>query len=256
LRRAKLAAKAIGFDFAALSGWRAAQWVDDWIGAADLVIIDAPPHPETEARIAVRVARLVVVPVQPFPLDPVGDGGNTQNRARRGLIVVVNLVPPRSRLTECIGADFASTGTPIAATWIGNRVASAQAVALGLGVTKTPYDPRSAEISALAEEIPGALLGFEPRLERQENSADPMGYRFLPARNRKFESISLQQTVCLSPGAAFEGREPGFPRGFGQLACQPVNRDSLGVSISRQPGAISLSGHNPIPRYGWSWRQA
>ena len=199
MRRAKLAAKAIGFDFAALSGWRAAQWVDDWIGAADLVIIDAPPHPETEARIAVRVARLVVVPVQPFPLDPVGDGGNTQNRARRGLIVVVNLVPPRSRLTECIGADFASTGTPIAATWIGNRVASAQAVALGLGVTKTPYDPRSAEISALAEEIPGALLGFEPRLERQENSADPMGYRFLPARNRKFESISLQRRVRTKP---------------------------------------------------------
>jgi chromosome partitioning protein len=53
-----------------LSGWRAAQSVDDWIGAADLVIIDAPPHPETEARIAVRVARLLVVPVQPFPLDP------------------------------------------------------------------------------------------------------------------------------------------------------------------------------------------
>ena len=146
-----------------------------------------------------RVARLVVVPVQPFPLDPVGDGGNTQNRARRGLIVVVNLVPPRSRLTECIGADFASTGTPIAATWIGNRVASAQAVALGLGVTKTPYDPRSAEISPLAEEIPGALLGFEPRLESQENSADPMGYRFLPARNRKFESISLQRGVACEP---------------------------------------------------------
>jgi len=209
LRRAKLAAKAIGFDFAALSGWRAAQWVDDWIGAADLVIIDAPPHPETEARIAVRVARLVVVPVQPFPLDPVGDGGNTQNRARRGLIVVVNLVPPRSRLTECIGADFASTGTPIAATWIGNRVASAQAVALGLGVTKTPYDPRSAEISALAEEIPGALLGFEPRLERQENSADPMGYRFLPARNRKFESISLQERVTCELGDQDRRREGG-----------------------------------------------
>src|ERR1700722_3387826 len=73
---------------------------------------------------------------------------------------------------------------------------------------------------------------------------------------RWFESISLQQTVCLSPAAACEGREPGFPRGFGQLACQPVSRDSLGVSISRQPGAISLSGHIPVPRCGWSWRQA
>ena len=45
----------------------------------------------------------------------------------------------------------------------------------------------------------------------QKNSA---GYRW-------FESISLQQTVCLSPAAAFKGREPGFPRGFGQLACRP-----------------------------------
>src|SRR6266403_3630917 len=54
LRRARLGAKAIGFDFAALPGWRAAQWVDDRVGSADLVVIDAPPHAETEARIAVR----------------------------------------------------------------------------------------------------------------------------------------------------------------------------------------------------------
>jgi hypothetical protein len=34
-------------------------------------------------------------------------------------------------------------------------------------------------------------------------------------RYRKFESIPLQQTVCLSPAVFFEGREPGFPRGSG-----------------------------------------
>src|ERR1700726_1724786 len=32
----------------------------------------------------------------------------------------------------------------------------------------------------------------------------------LTHRNRRFESISLQQTVSLSPAAAFEGREPRF----------------------------------------------
>src|SRR5580692_6913336 len=69
LRRARLGTKAIGFDFAALPGWRAAQWVDDRRSAADLVLIDAPPHAETETRIAVRAAGLVVVPVQPSPLD-------------------------------------------------------------------------------------------------------------------------------------------------------------------------------------------
>ena len=68
-------------------------------------------------------------------------------------------------LAWCASAGVPSIGAPCC---IG-----ASGGAGGLGVTKTPYDPRSAEISALAEEIRGALLGFEPRLERQESSADP-----------------------------------------------------------------------------------
>ena len=69
----KLGAKSIGFDFAALPGWRAAQWVDDLVGAADLVIIDAASHAEAYVRITARAARLVAVPVQPSPLRSVGD---------------------------------------------------------------------------------------------------------------------------------------------------------------------------------------
>jgi hypothetical protein len=69
----KLGAKSIGFDFAALPGWSAAQWVDDLVGAVDLVIIDAAPHAEAYVRITARAARLVAVPVQPSPLRSVGD---------------------------------------------------------------------------------------------------------------------------------------------------------------------------------------
>lgn len=162
LRRARLGTEAIGFDFAALPGWRAAQWVDDRVGAADLVVIDAPPHAETEARIAVRAARLVVVPIQPSPLDlwaTVETLKMAQDERRRSL-VVLNRVPPRSRLTEDIAADLGSAGTPIAATRIGNRIALAQAMALGLGVIESArMTPAAAEISALAGEIRGALSG-------------------------------------------------------------------------------------------------
>jgi len=78
---------------------------------------------------------------------------------RRRSLVVLNRVPPRSRLTEDIAADLAA-GTPIAATRIGNRVALAQAMALGLGVIENArMTPAAAEISALAEEIRGALSG-------------------------------------------------------------------------------------------------
>jgi len=46
LRRTEARSQVDRFDFAALPGWRAAQWVDDLVGAADLVIIDAAPHAE------------------------------------------------------------------------------------------------------------------------------------------------------------------------------------------------------------------
>ena len=135
----------LDIDFAALPGWRAAQWVDDRVGSADLVVIDAPPHAETEARIAVRAARLVVVPVQPSPLDlwATAEMLKMAQDERRRSVVVLNRVPPRSRLTEDIATDLAGAG-----------------MALGLGVIENArMTSAAAEISALAEEIRGALSG-------------------------------------------------------------------------------------------------
>jgi len=62
---------AIGFDFAAFPGWRASQWIEDRARHTDLVVIDNPPHAETEAQIAVpetppqpapRVCRSLTIP--------------------------------------------------------------------------------------------------------------------------------------------------------------------------------------------------
>jgi chromosome partitioning protein len=162
LRRARLGAEAIGFDFIALPGWRAAQWVDDRARATDLVLIDAPPHAETEARIAVRAAGLVVIPVQPSPLD-LWATEETLKMVRdehRHCFVVLNRVPPRSRLTDDIAANLAEAGAPIAATRIGNRVALAQAMALGLCVLESARATSAAgEITALAEEVRSAAAG-------------------------------------------------------------------------------------------------
>jgi chromosome partitioning protein len=159
LRRARLGAKAIGFDFAALPGWRSAQWVDDRVGAADLVLIDAPPHAETEARMALRVAALVVVPVQPSPLDlwATAETLKMVHDEQCRCLVVLNRVPPRSGLTNDIAAQLGRIGPPIAATRIGNRVALARAMALGLSVVESAATtPAASEINALAKEIRGA----------------------------------------------------------------------------------------------------
>ena len=112
LRRERLGDAAIGFEFAALPGWRAEQWIADRAREADLVVVDGPPHAETEARIAVRAAGLVLIPVQPSPLDLWATEATLAmaRDERRAAVAVLNRVPPRSTATERIAADLAKLG--------------------------------------------------------------------------------------------------------------------------------------------------
>ena len=156
LRRARLGAENVGFDFAALPGWRAAQWIEDRARGAEFVVVDGPPHAEVEARIAVRAAGLALVPVQPSPLDLWATEATLAmaREERRPAVVVLNRVPSRSSLTDRVAADLAVAGAAIAATRIGNRVALVRAMASGLGVVESPgANSAAAEITALAEEV-------------------------------------------------------------------------------------------------------
>ena len=156
LRRTRLGAAGIGFEFAAMAGWRAEQWIADRVRDVDLVIVDSPPHIEPEARVAVRAAGLVLVPVQPSPLDLwATEATLTMAREeRRPVLAVLNRVAPRSSVTARIAAALVEAGAAIATTRIGNRIALVQAMAQGLGVLETAAaSPAAAEIAALAEEI-------------------------------------------------------------------------------------------------------
>jgi chromosome partitioning protein len=156
LRRKRLGDAGLGFDFAALSGWRAGEWVQRYAREADMVIVDSPPHAEMEARIALRAAGLVLVPLQPSPLD-LWSGATTLRLAReerRPVLAILNRVPARSGLTGTIVAELARDGVPIAAATLGSRVAFAQAMAQGRGVVESaPSSPAATEIAALAAEI-------------------------------------------------------------------------------------------------------
>ena len=156
LRRERLGEAAIGFEFAAVPGWRAEQWIADRAREADFVVVDGPAHIETEARIAVRAAGLVLIPVQPSPLDLwATEATLTMARdERRAVVAVLNRVPPRSTATERVAADLASLGVTLAASRIGNRIALVHAMAQGLGVHETAAaSSAAAEITALADEI-------------------------------------------------------------------------------------------------------
>jgi chromosome partitioning protein len=158
LRRSRLGDAAIGFEFAALPGWRAEQWIADHARAVDLVIVDGPAHIETEARIAVRAAGLVLIPVQPSPLDLWATAATIAiaRDERRQVLAVLNRVAPRSTVTERIAGELSQAGAPIAASRIGNRIALVHAMAQGFGVLETAAaSPAAAEVTALADEICG-----------------------------------------------------------------------------------------------------
>ena len=159
VRRQRLGEAGLGFEFAALSGWRAGDWVERHAREADFVIVDSPPHAEMEACVALRAATLVVVPVQPSPLD-LWSSATTLRLAReekRPILAVLNRVPARSSLIETVVAELTRNGVPVAAARLGSRVAFAQAMALGRGVVESaPSSLAAAEIAALAQEIAAA----------------------------------------------------------------------------------------------------
>lgn len=156
LRHERLGARGTPIGTVAVSGWRVAGEVERQAPNYDIVLIDSPPHAETEARIAVRAGRLVLVPVQPSPMDlwatkPTLDLASAE---KRPALLVLNRVPPRAKLTGKVLEAFNRLQVPVAETRIGNRVALAAAINEGQGILEYEPSSRAArEIRALAEEV-------------------------------------------------------------------------------------------------------
>ncbi len=142
--------------FSEVSGWRLAAELDRLKRTHDVVLIDSPPQIDTDARLAIRGADLVLIPVQPSPPDFWAAEGTLALAAaeRRNARVVLNRVPPASRLGETVKADLATRNLPVLRTAIGNRTGFAIAFAAGLGVTEAaPRSSAAAELRALLDEL-------------------------------------------------------------------------------------------------------
>ncbi|MEX0923346.1 MAG: ParA family partition ATPase [Rhodovibrionaceae bacterium] len=139
-----------------ITGWRVKNEVERLARDHDVVLIDSPPHAETEARIAIRAADLVVVPVQPSPMDVWATGPTLELARDEGTpaLIVLNRVPPRANLTEEMIAAVKQYGAALARARIGNRVVFASALSEGRAVGEVqPRGKAAAEIKALAKEI-------------------------------------------------------------------------------------------------------
>jgi len=158
LRRKRLGGAAPAIEAASITGWRVAAEVERQARGHDVVLVDSPPHAATEARIAVRAASLVLVPVQPSPMDLWATRATLElaRTERVPALLVLNRVPPRANLTEAMLAEFLALGVPLAQSQIGNRVGLASSLAEGKGILEAAPGSRAAEeVGALALEVMG-----------------------------------------------------------------------------------------------------
>ncbi len=155
LRRARLE-EAASLTFSDVSGWRLAAELERLMRTHDVVLVDSPPQIDTDAKLAVRGADLVLIPVQPSPPDVWAAEGTLALAAseRRTARIVMNRVPAASRLREVVAADLATRSLPTLRSAIGNRTGFATAFAEGLGVTEAaPRSTAAAELRALLDEL-------------------------------------------------------------------------------------------------------
>ena len=155
-RKAALQAAGAGLTVADCAGWRVGTEISRLSRDHDIVFIDSPPHAETEARLAVRAADLVLVPLQPSPLDLWATGPTLAmaDAERRPVRVVLNRAPARGRLLDATREELARSKAPVLAAALGNRSAYATSMQRGLGVTESaPKGLAAEEVRALIAEL-------------------------------------------------------------------------------------------------------
>lgn len=147
------ARKARPLHFEAPSGWRVPGVLDRLRREQDVVLLDTAPHDDTDARVAIRAADLVLVPLQPSAADLWSMDGTLDLARKEGrpTALVLNRVPSAGRLREQVAAEIERRGLPLLAPVLGNRTAFAQAFMAGLGVVEAaPRGAAAEEARALA----------------------------------------------------------------------------------------------------------
>ena len=160
LREARFGDAGAGLLVSQIKGWRVQSEVESLAREHDIVLIDSPPHAETEAKVAIRCADLTLVPVQPSPMDVWATRPTLDLAAQEKVpvLMVLNRVPPRANLTDEMIAEMGGLVDPgaakVAKSHIGNRVVFAGALSEGRAVGEVqPRGRAAAEIKALAGEI-------------------------------------------------------------------------------------------------------
>ena len=127
----------------------------------DVVVIDAPPRVTDIARSAILAADLVIIPVQPSPLD-VWAANDTVAllhdaqvyKEHIAAVFVINREIVHTAIGREVSEALARSALPVLAAHVAQRVSFAESMAQGQTVFETRRDPKaSAEIEAVGAEL-------------------------------------------------------------------------------------------------------
>lgn len=152
IRETKLGEEYTGLNFRSIAGWKVNSEIVNLKRDHDFIIIDSPPHVETDATTAIRASDLVLIPVQPSPTDLWASKATIEltKSERIPFNIVMNRVNNNSKLAQEITKELPN----ILKSYLSNRVSYASALMDGKVVTEVqPKGQAADEVKSLVDEI-------------------------------------------------------------------------------------------------------
>lgn len=140
--------------FQSIAGWKIANELGNF-DKNEIIIVDSPPHMQTETKSAIRIANLVIVPCQPSPNDVWATKDTIKHITQedKNLIMVLNRCPAQTKLLGLVEDSFAKD---LKKFIVGNRVLFASSMLNGLTSLEVDLGSKaSQEIMQIAEYIKG-----------------------------------------------------------------------------------------------------
>ncbi len=164
-----------GFTFAQVPGWRVTSELSKMRFSHDIIIIDNASGLDMDTRATMRNADLLVVPVQPSPVDVWATEAVIELSKKEGYntLLVLNRVTARSRMAMIFQQHLPFLTDAI----IGNRVIYSSSLDEGLTAQEAaPSSSAAREIDVLVKEVTKRMNRAKKKAEKTA-LAEPRGLK-------------------------------------------------------------------------------
>lgn len=170
IREKKFGIGYTGLNFTASAGWRVESAISKLKHDFDFVVIDAPPHTDTESKTAIRASDLIIIPMQPSPTDLWATGVTIEFAKSENINakILLNRFNPQSKITKQIIAQIPGD---VLTSSLGNRVAFSSCFLNGITVTESdPSSVAAQEVRDLTTEVISMISSKETTQKNAKRS--------------------------------------------------------------------------------------